>query len=165
MIGHKTWPSTHVTDIAGLLSNDSACPHSVWFRSRYGSPQRAVEQGRDPAGVQNGHSPVIQEIADRLEQRGDDVFPQFRNGFEATGSLSGTRIAVRPEIVARHVDGSVTVYVAGAGEPEVVDDVRVKLCMYLLPRSNQGRSRGGRMDGCVLYGDGTDRRIGADEID
>ena len=26
LIGHKTWPSTHVTDIAGLLSNDG-CPH------------------------------------------------------------------------------------------------------------------------------------------
>ena len=108
---------------------------------------------------------MIQGAADRLEQRGDDVFPQFRNGFETTGSLSRTRIAVRPEIVANHVDGSVTVDVSWSGEPEAVDEVRVKLCMFLMPRSKQGRSRGGWMDGCVLYGDGRERGVGTDEID
>ena len=79
---------------------------------------------------------MIQGTADRLEQRGDDVFPKFRNGFEATGSLRRTRIAVRTEIVANHVDGSVTVDVSWSGEPEAVDQVRVKLCMFLMPRSN-----------------------------
>ena len=33
-------------------------------------------------------STVVHVTADRLKQRGDDVFPQFRNGFEATGSVS-----------------------------------------------------------------------------
>ena len=165
LIEHKTWPSTNVSDIARLLSDDSACPHRVWFRSRYGSPWRAVEHGRGPAGENTGHTLVVHETAARLEQRGGDVFPQFRNGFEATGSVSGTRIAGRPDIVARHADGSVTVYIARTGEPEAVDEARVKLCMYLLPRSNHGLWRGCRMDGCVLYGDGRERRIGADEID
>ena len=110
-------------------------------------------------------STEVHETADRLEQRGDDVFPKFRNGFKVTSSVSGARIAGRPEIVAYHVDGSVTVDVSRSGEPEAADDVRDRLCMYLLPRSNQGRWRGSKMDGCVLYGDGTDRRIGADEID
>ena len=34
LIGHKTWPSTQVEEIARLLCDDGACPHSVWFRSR-----------------------------------------------------------------------------------------------------------------------------------
>ena len=165
MIGHKTWPSTQVEEIARLLCDDGACPHSVWFRSRYGSSRRRMKRRSCHAGGNDVHTKVVQVAADRLEERGDDVFPKFRNGFKATGSVSGARIAGRPEIVAHHVDGSVTVYVSRSGEPEAADDVRDKLCMYLLPRSNQGRWRGSKMDGCVLYGDGTDRRIGADEID
>ena len=66
-------PNTHVDDIARLLSDDSACPHRVWFRSRYGSPWRAVEHGRGPAGENTGHTLVVHETAARLEQRGGDV--------------------------------------------------------------------------------------------
>ena len=44
-------------------------------------------------------------------------------------------------------------------------EARANFSMFLMPRSNQGRWRGSRMDGCVLYGDATERRIGADEID
>ena len=46
-----------------------------------------------------------------------------------------------------------------------MDEVRVKLCMYLVPRSNQVRWRGSRMDGRVLYADGAERWIGSDDID
>ena len=165
MTGDRITPSTHVDDIARLLTDEGSCPHSVWFRSRYGGPGRAVVHGRDPVAGSDGHSSVVHETAGRLEKRGDDVFLEFRNGFEATGSVSGVRIVGRPDIIARRADGSVTVYDVRTGEPGDEDEVRVKLCMYLLPRSNQGRWRGSRMDGCVLYADGTERRIGADDID
>ena len=165
MTGDRITPSTHVDDIARLLTDEGSCPHSVWSGSRYGGPGRAVVRVRDPSDGSDGHSSVVRETAGRLEKRGDDVFPAFRNGFEATGSVSGARIVGRPDIIARHADGRVTVYDLGTGEPGDEDEVRVKLCMYLLPRSNQGRWRGSRMDGCVLYADGTERRIGADEVD
>ena len=42
---------------------------------------------------------------------------------------------------------------------------RVKLTMYLLPRSNHGRWRRSVPSGCVLRPDGTEHRIDADEID
>ena len=129
------------------------------------SRSRSVVHGRDPSDGSDGHSSVVRETAGRLERRGEDVFLEFRNGFEATGSVSGARIAGRPDIIARHADGSVTVYDVRMGEPRAEDEVRVKLCMYLLPRSNQGRWRRSRMDGCVLYADGTERRIGANDID
>ena len=51
------------------------------------------------------------------------------------------------------------------GEPNEADELQVRLYMYLLPRSNHGLWRGARPDGCVLYEDGTERRIAADEID
>ena len=165
MTGDRITPSTHVDDIARLLTDEGSCPHSVWSGSRYGGPGRAVVRGRDPSDGSDGHSSVARETAGRLERRGEDVFLEFRNGFEATGSVSGARIAGRPDIIARHADGSVTVYDVRMGEPRAEDEVRVKLCMYLLPRSNQGRWRRSRMDGCVLYADGTERRIGANDID
>ena len=43
--------------------------------------------------------------------------------------------------------------------------MRVMVTMYLLPRPNHGRWRGNTLEGCVLYADGTEKRVGADEID
>ena len=134
MTGDRITPSTHVDDIARLLSDEGSCTHNVWSGSRYGGPGRAVVHGRDPSDGSDGHYSVVRETAGRLEKRGDDVFPAFRNGFEATGSVSGARIVGRPDIIARHADGSVTVYDVRTGEPGDEDEVRVKLCMYLLPR-------------------------------
>ena len=75
------------------------------------------------------------------------------------------RIVGRPDIIVRHADGSVTVYDVRSGEPGATDEALVKLYMYLLPRSNHGLWRRARPDGCVLYDDGTERRIAAAEID
>ena len=106
MTGDGITPSTHVDDIARLLSDEGSCPHSVWSGSRCSGPGRAV----------------VRETAGRLEKRGDDVFPAFRKGFEATGTVSGARIAGRPDIIARHADGSVTVNDVRTGEPEAMDE-------------------------------------------
>ena len=51
------------------------------------------------------------------------------------------------------------------GESTEGDDLQVRLYMYLLPRSNNGRWLGSRPDGCVLYPDGSEKRIEADEVD
>ena len=51
------------------------------------------------------------------------------------------------------------------GERADAHDLRVRLYMYLLPRSNQGRWRGSSPAGSIVYPDGTERRIEADEID
>ena len=165
MTTEKTIPTTRVIDLARLLVDDSACPHSVWFTSRHSISGR---NGGDGPGPIDGNADVrslARDTAARLEERGDSVFPEIRNGFEATGSLSGARVSGRPDIIARGPDGSVTVYDVRSGEPRPADEMQVRLAMYLLPRSNLGLWRGSRPDGCVLYTDGTERRIEADELD
>ena len=137
----------------------------VWFTSRHGSSGGTRENGPGAADGDVGHSSLVRETATRLEERGDDVFLEIRNAFEATGSRSGARIAGRPDIIARHADGNVTVYDVGSGGPAAPDDVRIRLLMHLLPRSNHGRWRGTSPDGCVLYADGTERRVRDDEVD
>ena len=157
--------STHVSDLAKLLSGDNSCLFSVWFRSWH-RDYETTRNGSDQTDWNALRSSLVRETAARLEQRGGDVYPAIRNGFEATGSRSGARIfSGRPDIIVRHADGSVTVYDVRSGEPGVADEVLMKLYMYLLPRSNHGLWRGARPDGCVLYEDGTERRIAADEID
>ena len=164
MTSRRDRSSTHVSSLARLLAGDSFCLFSVWFRSWH----RDYETTGDGPGQAdwNAHrSSLIRETAARLEQRGDDVYLELRNGFEATGSRSGARVVGRPDIIVRRADGSVTVYDVMGGEPVAADEALMKLYMYLLPRSNHGLWRGARPDGCVLYEDGTERRIAADEMD
>ena len=164
MTRRKNRSSTHVSALARLLAGDNSCLFSVWFRSWHRDYETSGD-GSEQADWNARRSSLVRETAARLEQRGDDVYLELRNGFEATGSRSGTRISGRPDILVRHADGSVTVYDVRSGEPRAADEALVKLYMYLLPRSNHGLWRRSRPDGCVLYDDGTERRVGADEID
>ena len=156
--------STHVSGLARLIAGDNSCLFSVWFRSWH-RDYETTGDGSDQADWNVRRSSVVRETAACLEQRGDDVYLELRNGFEATGSRSGARIVGRPDIIVRHADGSVTVYDVRSGELGATDEALVKLHMYLLPRSNHGLWRRARPDGCVLYDDGTERRIAAAEID
>ena len=52
-------------------------------------------------------------------------------------------------------------YDVKTGEPRTSDEIQVKLYVLLLPRSDHSQWRGVRMDGAVVYSDGTDVRVGA----
>ena len=108
---------------------------------------------------------LLSETASRLEEQGQDVYPSLRNAFESRGSRSGARVTGRPDLITRSSDGTVTVYDVRDGESTEGDDLQVRLYMYLLPRSNNGRWLGSRPDGCVLHPDGSEKRIEADEVD
>ena len=164
MTRRKVRTSTHVSSLARLLAGDTSCLFSVWFRSWH-RDYETTGNGSDQADWNSRRSSLVRETSARLEQRGDDVYLELRNGFEATGSRSGARIVGRPGIIVRHADGSVTVYDVRSGEPGATEEALVKLHMYLLPRSNHGLWRRARPGGCMLYDDGTKRRITAAEID
>ena len=165
MTTEKKIPTTRVSEVARLMAIEGACPHSVWFLSRHTKSRRVMEDGPGPMVTNPGRTSLVRSTAASLEELGNDVFPALRNAFQATGSRSGARIAGRPDIIARHADGSVTVYQVRSGDPSAADQMEIRLTMYLLPRSNHGLWRGTIPDGCVLYTDGTERRIGAGEID
>ena len=164
MTRRRVRASTHISSLARLLAGDNSCLFSVWFRS-WRRDYETIGDGSEQVDWNAHRSSLIRETAARLEQRGDDVYLELRNGFEATGSRSGARISGRPDIIARQPDGSVTVYDVRSGEHGAADEALVKLHMYLMPRSNHGLWRRSRPEGCVLYDDGTERRIAAAEID
>ena len=158
-------PSTSVSDVARLMTDDSSCPHSVWFLSRHSSSLRTYEHGQDPVARDPRRTSLIRKTAASLEESGHDVYPSLRNAFESRGSRSGARVKGRPDLIVRDTDGTVTVYDVMEGEPREADDLQVRLYMYLLPRSNHGLWRGKTPVGCVLYTDGTVRQVEVHEVD
>ena len=161
----KKTPSTHVSDVARLMADERSCPHSVWFLSRHSSSLRTYEHGQDAIDRDPRRTSLIRKTAAALEEQGHKVYPSLRNAFESRGARSGARLKGRPDLIVRGTDGTVTVYDVREGEPAEADELQVRLYMYLLPRSNHGLWRGTRPAGCVLYVDGTERRIEAHEVD
>ena len=161
----KKIASTHVSDVARLMADDTACPHSVWFRSRHSSVLWENGSDRNPIDRDPRRTSLIRKTAADLEELGYRVYPSLRNHFEARGSRSGARLKGRPDLIVRGTDGAVTVYDIRDGEPCEADDQQVRLHMYLLPRSNHGLWRKSRPAGRVLYVDGSERLIDTEEID
>ena len=161
MTTQRRTPSIRVGDVAGLMASVDACPHRVWHTGRHSSLLRTGQ----PIEAEPAQGSVVRRLAAALERDHLEVYPSLRNGFEVTGSRSGARLKGRPDIITRDTDGSVTVYDVRDREPTARDVLRVKLAMYLLPRSNHGRWRGSAPSGCVLRPDGTEHRIDAGEID
>ena len=157
-------PSTHVSGLAKLIAGDNSCLFSIWFKSWH----RDYETSRDGSGLAEWnarHTSAVHELADRLERQGDSVHMEMQNWFEVRSSITGSIVIGKPDIIGRGPDGAATVYDVKTGRPRAADEIQVKLYMYLLPVSNHGRWRRARMDGCVVYADGTEVPIGADAID
>ena len=157
----KQTPTTHIRDLAALMATQCSCPHRIWHGSRHSDPIKSTTViDADPT-----HASRVRRIAADLENDVAEVYSALRNAFEVSGSRSGARLKGRPDIITRSADGLVAVYDVQDGEAGPADELIVKLCMYLLPRSNNGRWRGSNPAGCVLYPDGSEKHIAADEID
>ena len=70
----------------------------------------------------------------------------------------------QPDLIALSPNGSATIYDVKTGQPGTSDEIQVKLYMFLLPLSGHRRWQGVSFDGCVVYADGTGKRIGADSM-
>ena len=82
-------PSTRVSDVGRLMANDTSCVHSVWYQSRYSSSLGTNVNGHGSINRDPRRTSMIRKTAAGLEERGDEVHPSLRNGFESRGSMSG----------------------------------------------------------------------------
>ena len=103
-------------------------------------------------------------LADKLEEQGCEVFLEGQNWLETRGEDSGSIINGQPDLIAWNPDGSATIYDVKTGQQRASDEIQVKLYMFLLPRPGHRRWHGVTFDGCVVYADGTEKKIGADAI-
>ena len=146
-------PYTWVTWVAKPLVGESACIWASWFKTHYWKYDQ-VRSGFDTAGWNMKHTRALSELADRLESEGCEVFLEGQNSFRLTGSESGAIVAGKPDLVAMHPDGRVTVYDVKTGRERDSHEAQVTLYMYLLPRVRGGRWNGMMPEGGVVYGDG-----------
>ena len=160
LITQNSIHTTHIRDLAELMAARDSCPHRLWHALRQPSMMRG-----GPIDSDHSHASRARQVAAGLEEEIAEVYPALHNAFEVSGSRSGARLKGRPDIITRTADGDVTVYEVPDEEPALADELVVKLAMYLLPRSNAGRWRGSSPAGCVIYPDGSEKRIEVDAID
>ena len=154
----------HVTSIAKLMSGDSSCIYSAWFRSWHERYRRAESDGSGLAEWNMRHTTMVHETVASLEGDGHEVSIEGQNWFETRSSQTGSIIIGRPDIITVGPDGRVTVLDIKTGQPRASDELQVKLYMLLLPLSGHHRWSGVRMDGRVLYASGRAVDMSADDI-
>lgn len=153
-------PYTWVTWIAKLLVGESSCVWASWFKTHYWKYD-PVRSDFDTAGWNTRHTRALWELADRLAAEGCEVSIEGQNSFRLAGAESGAIVAGKPDLVALHPDGRVTVYDVKTGRERDSHQAQVKLYMYLLPKVGGGRWHGTAPEGGVVYGDGEVRPLPA----
>ena len=111
------------------------------------------------------HTDLINALVEELEERGCQIFIERQNSFKVESSRSGVVVGGTPDIIAVHPDRIVTIYDAKTGQESASHIAQVQLYMYLLPKAQGGRWRGGKFEGVVVYADGSEKRISADSMD
>ena len=157
-------PYTWVTWLPKLLVGEHSCVWTAWFKTHHFKYEKA-RSDFDFVEWNTKHSALLADLADRLEAEGCDVFIENQNSFRQASAESGSVLSGRPDLIALYPDGHATVYDVKTGRERGSDEAQVKLYMYLLPRVQGSRWQGVTFDGCVVYGDGHERRIPATAID
>ena len=79
------------------------------------------------------------DLADRLEEKGCEVFLEEQNWFEMKSKESGSVVNGKPDLIALNPDGTATIYDVKTGQARASDEVQVKLYMFFLPLSGHPR--------------------------
>ena len=154
----------HVTSIAKLMSGDSSCIYSAWFRSWHERYRRAETDGAGLADWNMRHTTMMHETVALLEKDGYEVNIEGQNWFETRSSKTGSIVIGKPDIISMSPDGRVTLLDIKAGQPRPADEIQVKLYMHLLPLSGHPRWSGVRMGGKVLYANSRAVDLSPDDI-
>ena len=67
------------------------------------------------------------DLADRLEEKGCEVFLVEENWFEMKSKESGSVVNGKPDLIALNPDGTATIYDVKTGQARASDEVQVKL--------------------------------------
>ena len=82
-------PYFWVTWLTRLLAGEDSCYWSAWYRAHYdsGSWDR-VPSDFDQAGWQMAHTAMVNDVRERWEGQGHEVFTERQNGFSLKGNSS-----------------------------------------------------------------------------
>ena len=153
----------HVSWLCKALVGDKSCSWQTWFKSNHQGYAKAPSTF-DLARWQMNHTELLFELADKLEQRGCEVFIEHQNSFWLESPNSGVVVSGTPDIIAVHPDGRAVIYDAKTGHPGAAHTAQVQLYMYMIPRVKGSRWQGQAFDGEVVYRDGSKVEIPASSV-
>ena len=160
----RTNPYLYVTWIPRYLTGEKSCLFAAWFKANHQSYAK-MPSDFDSAKWNMEHTDLMNELVEEFEERGCEIFIERQNSFKVESARSGVVVGGTPDIIAIHPDGRTVIYDAKTGQESASHVAQVQLYMYLLPKAQDGRWRGVKFEGAVVYADGSEKRIPADSVD
>ncbi len=144
-------PYIWATWLTKLLSGESQCEWSAWFRAHHKDYDR-LPTDLDVAAWTLEHGQLVRTRREQLLAEGYEVFVEEDNAFKRVGK---TRITVsgKPDLVAFR-DGYGIIEDCKTGRPRTSDSAQVLVYLLLFPIGNP-RCAGLKLSGRVVYRSGT----------
>ena len=155
-------PYVWVTWLSRLLVGDDSCVWASWFRAHYERFRKAESSSFDLVKWRVAHTTLLRQTKETLRAGDHTVTEEEQNIFRLTGT-SGATLAGKPDMIATAPDGTVTVYDAKTGTRKASDAAQVMIYLYAL--AHNPRYRGRRLEGMLVYADGTEVPVPAGSLD
>ena len=104
---YATWPTKYIT-------GDKSCLWACWFKTHHQRYEKAPSNF-DLVRWQAEHTVLVESLTNKLEQKGCSVWIEHQNSFKIESPRSGLTVSGRPDLIARHPDGTVVIYDAKTG--------------------------------------------------
>ena len=111
------------------------------------------------------HIDLMNELAEKLEDQGCEIFNERQNEFRVESPCTGMVISCKSDVIAVHPDGGVVIYDAKTGKESAAYIAQVQLCRYLILLTLSERWRRVRFEGMLVYLGGHEKGIPADSVD
>lgn len=156
-------PYIWVTWLRSLLSGDSSCEWSTWFRAHhYAGSWNKAQSDFDFNAWKQKHTAYMRGVCEEWKAGGYELSIERQNNFKLKGKAAV--LAGQPDIVARRGKHGVIIDIK-TGKPKSSDEFQVKIYMWAAKRCKPLGRGINKYDGRIEYADGTFRDIPADSID
>ena len=143
-------PYIWVTWLTKLLSGESQCEWSAWFRAHHKDYDR-LPTDLDVAAWTIEHGQLVRTRREQLLAEGYEVFVEDDNAFKRVGK-TGIIVSGKPDLVAFR-DGNGIIEDCKTGRPRTSDTAQVLVYLLLFPIGNP-RCGGLKLSGRVVYRNG-----------
>lgn len=150
MATRRDEPYIWATWLTKLLSGESQCEWSAWFRAHHKDYDR-LPTSLDVAAWTLEHGELVRARRDQLLAQGYDVTVEDDNAFRRVGK-TGIVVSGKPDLVALR-DAEGVIEDCKTGRPRSSDSAQVLVYMLLYPIGNP-RCAGARFTGRVVYRSG-----------
>ncbi len=150
----------HVTWLAKIMSGDTTCQWSTWFKAHYDYTRKS--SGFDLPAWLADHTRFADEIARERLALGEKCFRESQNNVRVKRK-SGLVVSGRPDLVTIDNKDHYKVYDVKTGSQRQSDVIQLMLYILLLPMCPQCSGR--VLDGCLIYESGERIEIPSSAID